>query len=315
MTQAERQFDVALSFAGEDREYVEQVADTLQRMGIRVFYDKHEIITLWGKNLYDYLQDVYQNKARFAVMFCSKHYAQKLWTSHERKSAQAKAFMSSQEYILPVRFDDTEIPGILPTIAYIDLTEYSPEELAELIKQKVGPIRRHEFLPPELDVLYDMVNADTPELQREASIQARHFFEALKLMTLEERHVLVTARFNACPAGLPENIHLDIQLLSRLVALPVEQIKSLFARLDCLGIIAEIEEKRIEDVDRICQLRNIIRIEYRPRIAVPICRENATYIANAMIRATEEKLCPDCRKAAIDNLDFSILSSLTGYPE
>jgi len=39
-------FDVALSFAGEDRKYVEQVAGFLQEMGIRVFYDKYEEVTL-----------------------------------------------------------------------------------------------------------------------------------------------------------------------------------------------------------------------------------------------------------------------------
>ena len=40
----------------------------------------------------DHLIDVYQNKARFTIIFCSKHYAKKLWTNHERKAAQAKAF-------------------------------------------------------------------------------------------------------------------------------------------------------------------------------------------------------------------------------
>ena len=42
-------YDVALSFAGEDRHYVERVAKELQRRGIRVFYDKYEQTELWGK--------------------------------------------------------------------------------------------------------------------------------------------------------------------------------------------------------------------------------------------------------------------------
>ena len=53
-----KQFDVALSFAGEDRKYVEKVADMLRRMDIKVFYDKYEAETLWGKNLYYHLADV-----------------------------------------------------------------------------------------------------------------------------------------------------------------------------------------------------------------------------------------------------------------
>jgi hypothetical protein len=312
MTQDNKQFDVALSFAGEDRAYVEQVADMLRRMGIRVFYDKYERVTLWGKNLYDHLQDIYRNKARFTIIFCSEHYAEKLWTNHERKAAQAKAFESSQEYILPARFDGTEIPGILPTIGYVDLTEYSPEEFAELVKDKVGPINRIEFFPEEPDILYKRVEANTLELKEEAWLLAHHFFEALKLMTPEERRLLANTIIKSCPAGPPENVHLNIEYLSRLVGLPVEEIVSKFARLDCFGIVASLE-KRDEHPNHVCEAKDIIRIEYRP--LVPGCRENATYVAIAMIEIVFDSFCSDCGMEAMNRLDFSILSSLTGFPE
>ena len=35
-------YDVGLSFAGEQRAYVEQVAEKLQSLGIRIFYDDYE---------------------------------------------------------------------------------------------------------------------------------------------------------------------------------------------------------------------------------------------------------------------------------
>jgi hypothetical protein len=130
-------YDVALSFAGENRDYVDQVATILREKDVRVFYDKFEEAKLWGKDLYEYLSEVYQKEARYTVIFISEHYAKKLWTSHERKSAQARAFKENCEYILPARFDDTEVPGLLPTIAYVSLREKTPEELAELIVQKL----------------------------------------------------------------------------------------------------------------------------------------------------------------------------------
>jgi hypothetical protein len=43
-----------------------------------------------------------------------------VWITHERRSAQARALQSNQEYVLPVRFDDTEIPGLLSTVMYVD---------------------------------------------------------------------------------------------------------------------------------------------------------------------------------------------------
>lgn len=130
-------FDIALSFAGEDRKYVDQVAILLRQNGISVFYDLFEEANLWGKNLYDYLSDIYQNQARYTIMFISDAYNRKLWTNHERQSMQSRAFQENEEYILPAKFDDTKIPGVLPTIGYIDLKNKTPEQLVELIEKKL----------------------------------------------------------------------------------------------------------------------------------------------------------------------------------
>ena len=51
-------YDVALSFAGEDRAYVEEVAQTLRTLGVSVFYDKFEEAELWGKDLKSHLHDI-----------------------------------------------------------------------------------------------------------------------------------------------------------------------------------------------------------------------------------------------------------------
>ena len=130
-------FDIALSFAGEDRAYVEAVAHELRNRGIKVFYDSFEEADLWGKDLYAHLTEIYQKRARFTVMFISKNYNRKLWTNHERRAAQAKAFQEAQEYILPARFDDTEIPGVLPTVGYVSLIDRTPEDLASIISTKL----------------------------------------------------------------------------------------------------------------------------------------------------------------------------------
>lgn len=131
------EFDIALSFAGEDRVYVDAVANELDSRGIKVFYDLFEEANLWGKDLYVHLSDVYQKRARFTVMFISKSYRDKLWTNHERCAAQARAFQEAQEYILPARFDDTEVPGVLPTVGYISLKGRTPKALASLIAKKL----------------------------------------------------------------------------------------------------------------------------------------------------------------------------------
>jgi hypothetical protein len=64
---------------------------------------------------------VYRKLARYCVLFASADYARKVWTNHERRSAQARALRERSEYVLPARFDDTEIPGLSSTVGYIDL--------------------------------------------------------------------------------------------------------------------------------------------------------------------------------------------------
>ncbi|MFL1894280.1 toll/interleukin-1 receptor domain-containing protein [Aquimarina sp. 2-A2] len=149
-------YDIALSFAGEDRKYVEQVASELQKRNIRVFYDMFEEANLWGKNLYNYLSEIYQNKARFTLLFISKAYNEKLWTNHERVSMQARAFQESREYILPARFDSTAIPGILNTVGYIDLRNKTPDQLVDLIEKKIS--KEQTFLSKKWSKLTTFIN-------------------------------------------------------------------------------------------------------------------------------------------------------------
>jgi hypothetical protein len=136
--QVSPQYDVALSFAGEDREYVEQVAEVLRGSGVKVFYDKFETAQLWGRNLADHLGEVYGKRSRFVVIFISKFYPLKAWPKHERQSAQARAIRENTIVLLPAKFDDTDIEGMPSSTAYVDLRKTSPAELATLIQQKLS---------------------------------------------------------------------------------------------------------------------------------------------------------------------------------
>lgn len=134
---ARRKFDVALSFAGEDRTFVDQVAEGLKAADISVFYDGFETVDLWGKDLAEHLGRVYSEDSHFVVMFASRHYADKAWPTHERQHALSRALKGDKERILPVRLDDTDIPGLPATIGYLDARVLTPVKLVELIRQKL----------------------------------------------------------------------------------------------------------------------------------------------------------------------------------
>lgn len=73
MTEKEFDFDVALSFAGEDRDYVREIRDSLRELGIPVFYDEDHLAEMWGEDLGEFFDDVYRKRSRYAVIFVSRH--------------------------------------------------------------------------------------------------------------------------------------------------------------------------------------------------------------------------------------------------
>ncbi|UCH97431.1 MAG: TIR domain-containing protein [Candidatus Aminicenantes bacterium] len=131
------EYDVALSFAGEDRTIARELANACLASGIRIFFDEFEVANLWGKDLYETLADIYQNRARYCIPILSAHYARKTWTNHERKNIQARALVDSDEYILPLRLDNTEIPGIRGTIAYLDLRQIDIKDVVTALRVKL----------------------------------------------------------------------------------------------------------------------------------------------------------------------------------
>jgi hypothetical protein len=129
----------AISFAGEQRKQAEAIAKSWRRAGVKVFYDRYEKGTLWGKNLYDHLSNIYQEESDYCLILASKEYAQKAWTTLERQRAQARALREKgKEYILPIQFDGTPIPGIPPTIGYLDYHVEGPAGICEAFLEKIG---------------------------------------------------------------------------------------------------------------------------------------------------------------------------------
>lgn len=142
------EFDVALSFAGEDRAYVFRVAQLLRERGVEVFFADFMSTELWGTNLYTFFDNVFRKRARFALLFVSRYYVASPWTKLERESAQARALNESDPYILPVRLDDTELPGLQPTVHYLDARKTSAEQLVDLVVQKLGQQPKSLANPP-----------------------------------------------------------------------------------------------------------------------------------------------------------------------
>ena len=162
-------FDIAISFAGEDRAIAYQIAKQLNdTYNYKVFYDDYEQAQILGTNLTEYLIDIYKNKTRYCVVLISKDFKEKRWTRHEWKAAQARAFEEPHlDYILPIKIDETELIGLLPTIGYLSLEKYTIEQITGIINDKVKS---------EIEILKIVRNAEKLYL-------ANKYSEALDLVS------------------------------------------------------------------------------------------------------------------------------------
>ncbi len=130
-------FDVALSFAGTERKYAEDLATRVKAAGFQVFYDEFFPEDLWGKNLGEFFHDIYSKRSRFCVIFVSNEYLKREWTVHERRSAQERMLKEKgNEYILPIKVEEVELPGIPSTTGYLPMSN-GVDRIAEILINKL----------------------------------------------------------------------------------------------------------------------------------------------------------------------------------
>lgn len=133
-----KKYDVALSYAAEQREYVERVAEELDRQSLVYFYAPREEWAMWGEDLAVFFQKLFTEDARYVVAFISDDYVRKPYPQWEFKSALAQAMSARSAYILPVRFDDSRLPGLAQTVKFLDARNLEPKDVAAAIVAKLG---------------------------------------------------------------------------------------------------------------------------------------------------------------------------------
>lgn len=140
-----KKYDVALSFAEENRGSVEIVAGILKEHKIKVFYDDDLRIDSWGKYLRYYLDKAYRLQAKYCVVFVSEDYQRKRWTNFELGRAQARSFFQKNEaYVLPYLLDESEFTKEFLDVGCLRHQTHDEHKLANAIIDKLNkrPERR-----------------------------------------------------------------------------------------------------------------------------------------------------------------------------
>ncbi|MBL8190719.1 MAG: AAA family ATPase, partial [Acidobacteria bacterium] len=146
-----RRFAVALSFPGEHRAFVEQVAEQLAASFSqeRVLYDQYHDAEFAQPDLDVYLPNLYRAESELLVIFLCAEYAAKRWCKLEWRHIRQLIPTVEAKRIMFLSFGDpgdlTEI-GILPGDGYINIGAQSATTIAEKICKRLN--LNHGFTPP-----------------------------------------------------------------------------------------------------------------------------------------------------------------------
>lgn len=136
----ESMYDVFLSHANADKqEFVDQLYNSLEKLGIKVFYDKNSIS--WGDK---WKADIIEGtkKARFAIIVVSENFFGREWTEKELNSFMHRENSSGQKIILPIVHNITfsQLQDKYPDLAdiqAIDSSQHSVDEIALLFAREL----------------------------------------------------------------------------------------------------------------------------------------------------------------------------------
>jgi hypothetical protein len=162
MTTDPFEYEVALSFAHEDRVVAEELAIILHDKDIKVLLDEYPSSQPRGSDFVTHLVELFRTKARYCVMLVSQHYPLKKWTESERTAAQQHALRDANEYLIPVQLDQNEVPGIREAASYRDLRQQSPQSIVDWLEQKLVETRDRSGPPPQS---HDLRSGNVPSSQ------------------------------------------------------------------------------------------------------------------------------------------------------
>jgi hypothetical protein len=107
--QKDYEFDIAISFAGENRELASFITEQLGELDISVFYDKNYEDNYLGGPWSEKFREIFVEQSRLVVALLDEHHQRKVWPTFERDCFSPRVEM---EEVIPIHLDATVFVGI-----------------------------------------------------------------------------------------------------------------------------------------------------------------------------------------------------------
>ena len=152
-TSPSNRFAIGLSFPGEKREIVEEIATSLAAHceRERILYDKFHEAEFAQPDLDVYLPNLYRTQCELIVLFLCAEYATKRWCKLEWRYIRQLIATTEQHRIMLLSFDNIgAVPeiGILDGDGYAFIGKRTPQQIAALIIERWRLISNHYATTP-----------------------------------------------------------------------------------------------------------------------------------------------------------------------
>jgi hypothetical protein len=103
------EFEIAISFAGENRELARKFSEKLEVFDVSVFFDELYESNLLGKALSKQFTRIFNEGSRFVLCLLDHYHHDKIWPTFERETFRVRI---QEEAIIPAYLDETKFLGI-----------------------------------------------------------------------------------------------------------------------------------------------------------------------------------------------------------
>lgn len=134
-------YDFALSFAGEDRQFAQRLYDYLTEDGFSVFYDHAEQHRILAEDLEEFLGPIYRSGASYIIAILGRQYGQRRWTRFE--SEQFKELFGEHR-VIPIWATDA-VPSAFDMTSGIGGARFDPDGSLDVQARSIADLCGHKL--------------------------------------------------------------------------------------------------------------------------------------------------------------------------
>ena len=136
-----KRFVIALSYPGTHRELAKQVVYALRQLTRlpreQILFDLFHEAELSRFDLDVYLPKLYADESELVVVFLGGDYEHSQWCGLEWRAIRQLIKERHGSQIMPMRLDQSEVPGVYSTDGFMDIRNRDPEEIAARIVERL----------------------------------------------------------------------------------------------------------------------------------------------------------------------------------